>query len=82
MASSEATVAGPAVDSEFPPVIEGLKVHYRLNGDRLGGAVWTVGPVTGDWTTIAEWEATRRLNRASRSAFFVPDFWKSFAPAE
>jgi len=73
----------------YPPVVEGLQVQIRLDGDRLGGAIWTVGEVNGDWTSIIEWEQVssktapgigRRVGAAT--PIFVPKFWAQFAPAK
>lgn len=73
----------------YPPVVEGMQVQIRLDGDRLGGAIWTVGEVNGDWTSIVEWEQVstntapgigRRVGAAT--PIFVPKFWAQFAPAQ
>ena len=73
----------------YPRVTEGLQVQIRLDGDRLGGAIWTVGEVNGDWTSIVEWEQVstntapgigRRMGAAT--PIFVPKFWTQFAPAQ
>lgn len=75
----------------YPPVVEGMKVQIRLDGDRLGGAVWTVGEVNGDWTSIVEWEEASQLGSVRSgigkrvgplTPIFVPKLWNQFAPAQ
>lgn len=74
----------------YPPVVEGMQVQIRLDGDRIGGAIWTVGEVSGDWTSIVEWEQVASTQAATgigrrigaHTPIFVPKLWDQFVPAE
>lgn len=74
----------------YPPVVEGMQVQIRLDGDRIGGAIWTVGEVNGDWTSIVEWEQVASTQAATgigrrvgaHTPIFVPKLWDQFVPAQ